>query len=63
MNKVDHWTKQIERMLNSGRRYKFAWGYLKSLKKEINDANRITDAQIDAIKNVQHGKLDRIKDD
>ena len=47
-------------MLNNGRRYKFAKDYLKSLKKEINDANRITDAQINAIKNIQYGKDGRI---
>ncbi len=57
MDKANYWVKQIKRML-SEKRYKFAKVTLTGILDDVQIEGRITDNQIQAIKNIQWGKND-----
>lgn len=60
-DKVAHWIKQIDRILDNDVRFVFdrrksAKKALKGIKKTIEETNCVTDNQIQAIQNIKHGK-------
>lgn len=55
MDKVKHWLKQIDRILEK-RKFPRSKKPLRKIKKTIEETNNVTDAQVRAIKNIQNGK-------
>jgi len=61
INKVDHWTKQIDNMLAKDKRFVFNMfpggrKALEGIKETIEESGEVTLGQIQAIKNIKWGK-------
>lgn len=57
MDKKKHWLNQIDKLLGN---FHFNWAHstLQDIKQTIENTDRITDGQIQAIKNIKWGRND-----